>query len=979
MKTLITNPLLLLLFLTFTVPLLPQAGVGKLSGRVIDAATKEPLIGANVLIMDTQAGAATSINGEYFILNISPGVYTIRASFVGYAPRTIENVRIVANLTYDLNIELTTDFTLDEIVVIDRKLFEEKATNTVKVFDSEQIARLPVRGISNIASLQSGVVIQEGSGGQSGNATINVRGGRGSEVLYIVDGVPQNNLYNRSSATQVSNIAIEQISFQVGGYEAKYGQAQSGIVNVTTKSGAPTYSILADVVSSTFTDDYGYNIYSGTMSGPIIPGNSQHTFFFAGERQWSLDDSPPAIPFEFESTGNSYNYTPDNRAEAWRISGRTTHRLGDFTVNLSGLYNKRLYKLFSVSSTVSTMRFMKNNTAFNDEFSQENASFSARISQTFGGNAFWNLNLGYRLFEFERYNPFFKRDLMAYGDSVRWINDLGVHLVGSGRRTARVDENGVPLLSPFGAPIAADLDANGVFRPYGWAIGLYQRRGNDAVTIDADLTAQMGRHLLEFGVGISQTTVRGYGIFAFQLAHPDRANLSLEDKYKALEPFVYGYDVTGTKKIDSKFDDGSPLAPIQRPYKPIIGYAYLQDRFELEDLVLNIGVRVDYFDLQSYELVDPSLPFAGGTNPAGFDMGDFKKREVDIEVSPRIGVGFPVTESTVFHAQYGRFIQVPELNDVYYGPFDYNQFLPGGFDPQGGFNGSLQSEETQQYEIGFRQLLADGQAALNITAFYKNIRGLVNVEQRQWSELPGGALRNAIYPQNSDFGTTKGLLFSFDISRLNYFGLSAQYTYQIAEGTGSSTSSSQISVFRNLDGLPPKVIAPLAFDQRHTAVVNVDFYVPPGELGWFEMFNANILFSYNSGRPYTPVTRWNLLGDNSLIAENTGYVNSAFGPGSFRIDLKVEKAIAVGNNMLITPYVWIENLLDTDNITNVYRSTGDPLTTGWLNTDAGRNAILLNGEGWRQDYVALERNPRNFGIPRLIRLGLKINFTNISL
>jgi outer membrane receptor protein involved in Fe transport len=276
-----TNFLFALLCL-FTASLFAQTGVGKLSGKVVDAETQEPLIGANVVVLNTDWGAATDIEGNYFILNIPPGTYEVRFSFVGYAQKTIQEVRVVAGVTYELNAELSTDFTLPDIVVQDRKLFEEKATNTVKVIDADQISRLPVRGVSNIASLQSGVVVQEGSGGQSGNATINVRGGRGSEVLYIVDGVPQNNLYNRSSVTQVSNVAIEQISFQVGGYEAKYGQAQSGIVNVTTKSGQPTYDIFADVVSSSFTDNYGYNLYSGTLSGPIIPGIPEHTFFLSG-------------------------------------------------------------------------------------------------------------------------------------------------------------------------------------------------------------------------------------------------------------------------------------------------------------------------------------------------------------------------------------------------------------------------------------------------------------------------------------------------------------------------------------------------------------------------------------------------------------------------------------------------------------------------------------------------------------------------
>ncbi|HEY6626803.1 MAG TPA: carboxypeptidase-like regulatory domain-containing protein, partial [Ignavibacteriaceae bacterium] len=246
MKKISTNLLALLVFLLSSTSIFAQTGVGKMSGKVLDADTKEPLIGANIILLNTNLGAATDIDGNYFILNITPGTYEVKISYVGYAPKTIQEVRVVANITYELDVELSTDFTLPDIVVVDKKFFESKSTNTVKVIDSDQISRLPVRGVQNLASLQSGVVIQEGSGGQEGNATINVRGGRGSEVLYIVDGVPQNNLYNRQTTAQVSNVAIDQISFQVGGYEAKYGQAQSGIVNVTTKSGQPYYNVYFD-------------------------------------------------------------------------------------------------------------------------------------------------------------------------------------------------------------------------------------------------------------------------------------------------------------------------------------------------------------------------------------------------------------------------------------------------------------------------------------------------------------------------------------------------------------------------------------------------------------------------------------------------------------------------------------------------------------------------------------------------------------
>ena len=977
MKKIFTNLLALLVFLLGSTALFAQTGVGKMSGKVIDADTKEPLIGANIILLNTNLGAATDIDGNYFILNITPGTYQVRVSYVGYAPKTMQEVRVVANITYELDVELSTDFTLEDIVIVDKKFFEAKSTNTVKVIDSDQISKLPVRGIQNLASLQSGVVVQEGSGGQEGNATINVRGGRGSEVLYIVDGVPQNNLYNRGTAAQVSNTAIDQISFQVGGYEAKYGQAQSGIVNVTTKTGQPYYNLFIDVLSSDVlnTDPSGSNLYSGSLSGPIIPGIPEHTIFLSGERGWYSDADPPAVPIEFYTLEDGtildepivYETIPNNPAGVWRFSGKINSRFSGWNVQLSALLNDRISK---VSLGGIPARQYKNASQFIEETDESNYSYSARVSQTVSNNTFWNLNIGYRQFEFQRYNPFLKgaENQILYGDSLWWADQSGMNvtLLGDGRRTRTED-------------------VNGVYRPYGWSYGLFQQREDVRIGADFDLTSQLDNHLLEFGFGVEQHTVRGYGNFAYVVAGLDPSQPDYI-RFAQNQPFAFGYDVTGNEKTDSDypssldwFADPSiqshpTMAEFLRPRKPILGYMYLQDRFELQDLVLNLGVRMDYFDIKSHELIDPSLPYAGGLDPNKFDIDDFKIKDVEVKFSPRIGIGFPVTEATVFHAQYGTFFQTPELNDMYAGPFDYNQYIT--MSPQFGQNGGLISEETTQYEVGFRQLLS-ANSSLNMTAFYKNTKSLVNVEVSQYQRTEGGETVNAIGPQNADFGTVKGFAFSFDVTRLSYFSASLQYTLSFADGTGSSTSSSQTAVFRNLDNLPPKVIAPLAFDQRHTAIAIIDFYVPEGELGFFELFNANTILSYSSGRPYTPVDQWDILGDNGLVADNTGYINSAYAPGSFRIDLKVEKGFPIGN-FYLTPYVWIENLLDSDNITGVWRSTGSPYTTGWLNDPDAQGTIQQIGQGYAKDYETLEKSPTNFGIPRLIKLGLKLNFDRIT-
>jgi hypothetical protein len=415
------------------------------------------------------------------------------------------------------------------------------------------------------------------------------------------------------------------------------------------------------------------------------------------------------------------------------------------------------------------------------------------------------------------------------------------------------------------------------------------------------------------------------------------------------------------------------------PKKPVIAYAYMQDRFELNDIVLNVGLRADYFDTQGIQVSDPTMPFVTSTtDPSGYALVT-KKKKPEFYLSPRIGLGFPITSTTVFHAQYGKFIQEPPLNLLYFAPQDVNVLETDAMRTV--IVGNLSSEVTTQYEIGFRHVLGDI-AALNLTAFYKNTEGLLNTAPVYFQRSIGGQSLAYYTYLNTDFGTVKGLAVTLDITRLSFFDVSLNYTYALAEGTGSSTSTSFVSAFRNVGSEIPKVIAPLDFDQRHTGTINIGFYVPRGQFGILEMVNANVLVSFNSGRPYTPLLTQHILanGDNTTYGDTKGYVNSSYGPGNFRVDFKLEKSFDLMNSLAITPYLWVENLFNTINVVNVYRSTGDPYTTGWLSTQEGiASTSGPGGNLMAADYRSLERNPANFGIPRLIRLGLKLNFSNISL
>lgn len=925
-----------------------QIGTGRIAGKIIDTETGEPIIGANLILINTSLGAASNIDGEYFVINIPPGNYDISVSYVGYQTQIIRDVRVVSGVTKELNFNLKATFVEVGAVIIEaeRVFYEAKSTNTVKVLDAEALRSLPVRGVGQALSIQAGVVSQEGSGGLDGNPTLNVRGGRGGEVLYIIDGVVQNDPLTGANYSQISSEAVAQASLQVGGFEAKYGQAASGVANVTTKTGGAEFVLSGEAVSSEWTDPYGYNLYNLSISGPIIPNVSGHTFFVAAERAFFRDADPSAISLSFNSdTVFSRKSLDDNESSVWRISGKTSHDLKGAILRFGVNYNSRDFREY-------VHRYAKWNSDHNTTTSRENLSLSSRISLPFSNSFFINVNAGYKVFNEKSGDGIWRdRPLIQWGDTT-----YNKELAGLSQRV--------------------DVDLVGIFFKKGRINNFFRKMKNETFSVDADFTWQVGSHLVESGVGGQYNLLRYYNINPLAIANDvfGKAKKQEIQSYRDLKPFFYGYDIFGKK--ETKVNELGVIDTLGNkskvgPKEPVSVYAYLQDRFELEDLVINLGVRVDYLDSKADILRNEKLPFAYG-DPKIVDDEDFVVAPKELYISPRLGLGFPVTPTTVFHAQFGTFIQQPRLIDLYTSPMDvedltYDNNLPIN-------TGSLKSEKTTQYEFGFRQILGANLAALNLTAFYKNTKGLVNNTTRQYQRAAGGQILRYYGPSNSDFGTIRGVALSVDVARISYVSMSLNYTYSIAEGTGSSTTSSVVATFRNTDGEVPKVIAPLDFDQRHTGTINVSFSTSKDELGWLSNTRINFLASFNSGRPYTPLTSQNILAGTSNYGETRGYINSAYGPGSFLANLQIEKTFILGFVQL-TPYIWVENLFDAVNAVTVYRTTGNPYTTAWLDSDEGKKVSQAqkNPQYYIEDYKSFERTPDNFGVPRMIRIGLKMN------
>ncbi|PJA96116.1 MAG: hypothetical protein CO129_08175 [Ignavibacteriales bacterium CG_4_9_14_3_um_filter_34_10] len=280
--------ILILFFISFQL----FAGVtGKLAGKIKDAETGEPLIGANIILEGTTFGAATNIDGEYVILNISPGKYNVKISFIGYETKKITNVVIIVDQTTLLSVELKPQtLQVGEVVVkADNPMIQKDLTSSISVINRDKIESLPVTTFTELLSLQAGVV---GSG-----ANLHIRGGRSNEVAYMIDGMLVVDPLLGGLATQVNNDAIQEMSLLSGTFNAEYGNALSGVVNIVTRDGADKLTGKVEYRTSQF----GVKKYSnleesrinGSLSGPLF--FSPLKFFISAEQ----DKRGSYLPFGY--------------------------------------------------------------------------------------------------------------------------------------------------------------------------------------------------------------------------------------------------------------------------------------------------------------------------------------------------------------------------------------------------------------------------------------------------------------------------------------------------------------------------------------------------------------------------------------------------------------------------------------------------------------------------------------------------------
>ena len=366
-----------------------------------------------------------------------------------------------------------------------------------------------------------------------------------------------------------------------------------------------------------------------------------------------------------------------------------------------------------------------------------------------------------------------------------------------------------------------------------------------------------------------------------------------------------------------------------------------------------------------------------------------------VNIMPRIQFSFPISEEADFFAHYDIYTQRPYPNSIaistpatyYFLQQNANLIQP---------NSDLKPMKTFDYEVGFQQKLTD-HSAMTITGFYKERKDMVTVVPYLY------AWPSTYYTYgNRDFSTTKGSTFNFDFRTTNHLRLNLSYTLQFAEGTGATANSSSGGSGGQAGGLLASLIQaglpnmqyviPLDYDSRHTFALNIDYRYKEGDgplVGGSHIFeNAGVDFvaRARSGEPYTAYTEPDNV-NHTLI----GGVNGSRMPWHYGLDMKIDKDIRLSFGKkhtdeasgvkvravkYVRAYIFVQNLLNIQDITGVYGYTGKPNDDGYLTSSYGQQAVpqQVNPKSFVALYNLYVNDPSHYNYARTINFGLQFSF-----
>ena len=868
------------------------------------------MAGVNIEIIDKQIGAASDREGYFIITNLPPGKYALSVNYIGYAATEVQNVSVTVDQTTTLDIKMeeqTLEFSETITIIAERPLIQRDITSKRSVVEGNMITDvLPVTSLTDVLSLQAGVVSDE-------NGNVHIRGGRTGEVAYLVDGTYVRNPFDNSLGGRVDLESIQEMEVISGTFNAEYGNALSGVINVVTKEGSNDYHLKFQY-ESPMLNESPYHQSDWLLNQPEYQNLS------AAEKELYRD----AVIKEDGTTGYEHISVLDGK-----FSSKTDIKmLGRLNAALSGPLPYLNDIHFFISAT-----FQNEDSYLPYGFTLDrilSSKFTYQISPALKVqlNADWSLRF------YQDYNHQYK--YWQYFDSE-----------GTGSYPlSRDDKYRLSLKSTY------TMNSQTFFTFNISKIFNYDERKISERSVITD--SKTGE------IKYSEYITRGYysGIEGNFQTGDDRYWYETESTTWDLDfDFVSQLDRFNQIKLGVEYRlhemfrhrVGMLPRPVTEYFtrEPFEFALYIQDKIELDFLILNLGLRFDYFNAQDTYFKDPGNILQIVTNSEGqTSISTVPREEVptNYKLSPRIGIAYPITEKTIFHFAYGHFFQIPRLYDLYRND-GLNEILAN--DALVG-NPGLKPEETVAFEAGVKQQLGDDYS-LDITAYNKDISNLIS----SFYYFSG---RDYTIFINADYGRVQGIDVTLNKRYNNFFSGALNYTYMVALGNESDPLEGYSQFREESAHLKPNRNFYLDFDRRHTLSLNVNIMFTknfgPMVLGFypFEYFSGNFIFTAASGLPYTPSSRD---PDATIEPEK----NSARKPWVNQLNLRLGRDFYWGQTM-IRPYLLVENLFDNINVLRVWTATGMAWDQGPTST-------------YPKDRQA---NPESVDIRRMIRAGIIIRF-----
>ncbi len=879
-----------IVILFFALSCILHAGeTGKLAGKITDKTTGEALIGANVFITgvwvedkeqpsDKMMGAASDINGEYYILNISPGTYSVKVSYVGYREEIVTQIIINSDRTTRIDFTLypETYQTGDVLVTAYApETVEKDLTATRQSYDLNKIENLSgINDLGDILKLQADYI-----GGH-------FRGSRSGEALYLVSGSSIVNPLTNTVSFEPMSIALDQVEVYTSGFSAEYGNVQSGIVNTIQREGGKTWQ--------TFGEINGTNSYYKTFGGSVYDIRNNAYFEMMNNPDEWLDGTDPKsgnILWTYFGINFPENYLPPapitwpptelSREDSLKTS-ELVRKMWLQSIKDIGLeYDKPDYRVnFSIGGPLSenlNMFFAATNNVVNPFLPSVDPDVQRQMMS----------NIVFRPNQKHKFKAIFNYDHLDRNvftsDFFRWYErQLNITYNTLETRQVGVEWNYIPTQSTF-----YDFRFSTLYVKDQDRINLLKSDQYSAVFNDNSnwrfYTSPSGQTIGSMNTSTGNSISNTYTLDANITSQLNTTNL-----LKSGLQFSY-YDIEVSNRLSAT--NASSLRTDSYNVFPYEGALFVQDKLEFEGLIANIGLRYSFYNFNTAYYLDKYSPYRNPnydpTNPTspyyGKDLAAKEETDLVSFLQPRIGISFPVSDQTVLHLNYGVYVQRPAFQYVYVSRIK----LEGNPDYVRLGNPELEPERTIMYDFGIVKALPGG-LQIDLSAYLKDVSNLI--QYAVYEDVGGNQYQTF---DNREYADITGFAIGLEkySSWLNGF---IRYNWESATGKSATVIGPvDRAVFYENDPdrniLPAAEDIPLDYDRTSKLVANIlmkspsDFGFAISDFYLFGNVSLSATYKFLTGRPFS----WDATGQGLRFNQRT--------PDENDLQMRIDKGFSIGN------------------------------------------------------------------------------------